>query len=176
MIRMGMPGGFGGGGGGPVIIGGPATAAAANPIARILEMRETLGLTDLQRAQLDSISEALVERQRAFQESLREEMMRAFQRDPQNAMQALQPRLVEARQQLVDALAEARAVLTPEQWSQLPTDVTEPPAIPSGLNRRGAAQRTPGGGSDGAGGGAGGGAARGGTGGQGQIRQVRPNP
>jgi hypothetical protein len=85
-------------------------------------------------------------------------MMRAFQGgNPQAAMQTLQPRLEEARQQLVDALASAEEILTEEQWGRIPPEVKDPPQItgmggPGGQGNRGEMrQRLPGGGAGGAG-------------------------
>lgn len=140
---MGAPG-RAGGAGGP---GGMMGAAMLNPVARILELRDSLALGTEQVTQLEAVSRSLEERQAALQEQIREQMMRAVQGgNPGGAMQAIQPRLEEARQQMMDALGEAEAVLTPEQWAGVPEEVKQPPRIPAGFGRQGSgAQGRPGG-------------------------------
>jgi hypothetical protein len=150
-IFISAGGGAAGGAGGGGLLG----AAILNPIDAIVRMADSLELTAEQVGQLEEVSRSLQERQAELQEALRTQMMQAFQRDPASAMQALQPRLQEAREQMLAALDEAEAILTPEQWERIPPEVKEPPQVPAGF------------GGQGRGGGAGG-RLPGGAGGQGQ--------
>jgi esterase/lipase len=115
--------------------------AAVNPIATIVTMADSLQLDSEQVTRLEAVGRELQSRQNRLQEEMMPQMMQAFQRDPQSAMQALQPRLEQARQQLIDAVAEAEKILTPEQWEQVPSEIKEPPQLPAGLG----GQRGPGG-------------------------------
>jgi hypothetical protein len=131
----GAPGGAGG--------RGPAGfAATLNPVASILTLRDTLALEPAQVQRLEAVSQDLQNRQNRLQERMMPEMQRAFMGgNPQAAMQTLQPRLEEARQMVVDALAEAEKVLSAEQWERVPAEMREVPAIPTNFG----GQRGPGG-------------------------------
>ena len=81
----------------------PAAALPSNPITAILGVRDSLGCTPDQTAQLRAIADSLEARNRLLPESLDAGLKLAAARD--NARWALE---------------RARDVLTPEQWRRLP--------------------------------------------------------
>ncbi|HEV2669975.1 MAG TPA: TonB-dependent receptor [Gemmatimonadales bacterium] len=91
----------------------PAPALPANPIAAILGLRDTLGCTPEQVAQLQQIADSLDARNHTLPVGLDASLTLAAARD--NTRWALES---------------ARAVLTPEQWSKLPEPLKSPgPAL-----------------------------------------------
>ncbi|HEX6316387.1 MAG TPA: hypothetical protein VFZ73_16065, partial [Gemmatimonadaceae bacterium] len=121
-VRGAAMGGRGGRGGGPAGLGGFATALANfNPVLQILNLRDSLNLSPEQVTKLQLVSDSL--------NAKNTEMAQAVLKDVQNAganpdMAALNARLrpvlekVQANQQA--ALRQAQAILTAEQWRQLP--------------------------------------------------------
>jgi hypothetical protein len=134
VILRGMGGGAGGGPGGLLGRGAP------NPLASILEMRDTLELTAEQVTRLEEVSRAFSDRQDRMQEEMGNELRQAFQRNPATAMQALAPRLEELRQVVAEALEEAQGILTAEQWERVPEDLRQPPSLSPGFGGRGDGQ------------------------------------
>src|SRR5881396_311681 len=91
----------------------PAPALPTNPITAILGLRDSLGCTPDQAAQLRAIADSLDARNRLLPESLDAGVQLAAARD--NARWALE---------------RARAVLTPAQWNKLPDPLKAPgPAL-----------------------------------------------
>jgi hypothetical protein len=98
-----------------------------NPVTPILELRDSLHLTAVQAAQLQRISDSLDGLNRALADSVRAEIERAGDRpDPTVSFARIRPSLTRGRDNVRDALARAREVLTPEQWGQLPEAVRSP--------------------------------------------------
>ena len=94
-------------------LGAPAPTLPSNPITAILGLRDSLGCTPDQAAQLRAIADSLDARNRLLPASLDAGVQLAAARD--NALWALE---------------RARAVLTPEQWSKLPDPLKAPgPAL-----------------------------------------------
>jgi carboxypeptidase family protein len=151
----GGPGGGGfdrGGAGGGFRLGAPATPGAApaagvasgappanpfeerfarmmpDPIAGIQSSAVLVHLTDDQSARLDTISQKFVASRDSLAKIIREEITRAGPNpDPAVLFTGLRPKLEEGRKLSEAALQQAKAVLTPEQWAQLPAEVREPP-------------------------------------------------
>ncbi|HEV2751893.1 MAG TPA: carboxypeptidase regulatory-like domain-containing protein [Gemmatimonadales bacterium] len=97
----------------PPALDRPAPPPATNPIALILGLRDTLGCTPDQVAELQRIADSLDARSRVLPEGLDASLTLAAARD--NARWALE---------------RARAVLTAEQWSRLPGALKSPePAL-----------------------------------------------
>jgi len=90
----------------------PATPPPANPITTILGLRDSLGCTPDQVAQLQAIADSLDARNRLLPESL-DAVVRAST----------------ARDNAAWALERARAALTPEQWSKVPDALKSPPLV-----------------------------------------------
>ena len=90
----------------------PATPPPANPITPILGLRDSLGCTPDQVAQLQAIADSLDARNRLLPESLDAAVRASAARD--NAAWALE---------------RARAALTPEQWGKVPDALKSPPLV-----------------------------------------------
>jgi hypothetical protein len=137
--RGGRGGGWGGGmGGAPGAApggeqggSGPAAMlerAFPNPAAQILALRDTLALAPDQVERLQVLADSLQARQEALRTEIQEQAGgRGQSADPMEIFRRLQPRLAEARQQSQQALQDAEAILTPEQWARLPAEVRNPP-------------------------------------------------
>jgi Carboxypeptidase regulatory-like domain len=160
--RGGGPGGFGGAGGvgpGRERLGGgrpgpgdrPDSAPGAdstnrfgdrlarilpNPVDRVLEYGFQLKLSEDQTARLDEASRRFAQQRDSLARDMQAEIQRAGQRpDPAVIISTLRGRLRAGRELAAGALDQARAVLTPEQWSDLPEDAKKLPEV-GGLQRR----------------------------------------
>ena len=127
----GAPGAAGATGGAP----NPATGFAdrfarflPDPIAGIQQNAVLIHLTDAQSAQLDTVSKRFVATRDSLAEVVRTEIQHAGANpDPAVLFSTLRPKIEEGRKQSDLALQAAKAILTPDQWVQLPADVREPP-------------------------------------------------
>jgi hypothetical protein len=136
-------GGFGGGGGGGGAGGGigallanptPANAAEAqsaataiaarvNPAARIIELRDSLGLDSAQVARLEVVRDTLAARYTRYLGEVRAARARLGNNvDPAVIFSTLRPQLARGRQLVEEGVAESRAILTPEQWAKVPEE------------------------------------------------------
>jgi hypothetical protein len=159
----GLGGGFGGGGGGGFRgregagggggFGAGAGAAgggdfasrfanlAPNPIRQMLELRIGLKLTDSQEVRLNRISDSLTAENAVLAKALQGELAKMGANvDPGRMMAVVRPRLEEGRKNVEKALAEAKALLTEEQWNYLPERIKSPPFLGGG---RGEGRRRP---------------------------------
>lgn len=129
-------GGLGGGGfGGPGGRGGPGGPGGQGgfdpalllervlpePISPMILLRDTLGLSDEQVARLQAIADTL----EARNDSIREQIRAAFPTGAAGAnmgeaFQRVQPQIQEGRRHIQQALTEAEAVMTREQWRRVP--------------------------------------------------------
>lgn len=103
-----------------------AAAAVMNPIAQIIQMRDTLKLTDDQVARLTLVSDTLAAKAQAVATAIRAEVQKKGAGDPQAIMATIRPHIVEGRQALTVALTGAKSILTPEQWTQVPDSIKTP--------------------------------------------------
>ena len=136
--RAGGRGGRGGVRGGSGADAGPLPAPGAdprsmlerlmpNPVAEILALRDTLGLSDEQAAALGALSDSLAAKHRALADTIAAELARSEAAAvPAAAAAALRPHLESARAHIRDALRASREVLTPAQWERLPASVRTP--------------------------------------------------
>jgi hypothetical protein len=138
-MGRGAMGGVGGGQrGGPGAQGeaGPTPRTMANPVAAIIALADSLALTPAQLERLGAVRDSLAAYQAALADTIREQQRTAGD-DRRASMQALAPRLAEARARVQAALDEAEAILTPEQWSRVPEEVrTLPRPQPRGQGPR----------------------------------------
>jgi hypothetical protein len=140
--RGGPGGGFGGGPGAIVIAGGPGgpgapgaaagdasefAAARANPIARLIELRDSLQLDSAQVVRLEPVRDSLAARFAKLAEETRALIARQGN-NPDQALvfAAIRPKLAERRTAFEAALEQARAIMTPEQWARVPEEVRNP--------------------------------------------------
>ncbi|MEO6778653.1 MAG: Spy/CpxP family protein refolding chaperone, partial [Gemmatimonadaceae bacterium] len=114
-----------------------ASAAVQNPVAQIIEMRDSLNLTDAQVAQLTIVSDTLVAKSLALGELIRAQVAKQGSGgNPMAIMSAIRPQIIEGRQSMTAALAKVQAILTPDQWKKVPTSIKTPPAL-GGIGGRG---------------------------------------
>jgi hypothetical protein len=107
-----------------------ASAAVRNPIAQIIELRDSLGLTDAQVAQLSVVSDTLVAKSLALGVVIRAEVAkRGTGANPMAIMSAIRPQIIEGRQNLTAALARVQTILTPDQWKKVPENIKSPPVF-----------------------------------------------
>jgi hypothetical protein len=104
-------------------------AAVQNPVAQIIQMRDTLKLTDDQVAKLTVISDTLAEKTKAIAAVIRTEVQKQGGTNPAAIMQVLRPHITEGRQAFTAAMTQVQTVLTPEQWAQVPQSIKNPPAL-----------------------------------------------
>jgi hypothetical protein len=141
--RGGMRGGPGGGrGGAGMRPGGPGAEdgrgfdadaildrVLPEPVGAIVALRDTLGLSDEQVERLEAISDTLKARNAPIREKLRGEFAGAERTGGMGEVFGrIGPDLNRGREHVQAAMAEAREVLTPEQWRQVP------PAIRNALS------------------------------------------
>ena len=99
-----------------------------DPIVAIQGQAVLVHLTDDQSAKLDSISKRFVAARDSIAGVIRDEITRAGPNpDPAVLFTGLRPKMEAGRKLSDAALEEAKGVLTPEQWAQLPAEVREPP-------------------------------------------------
>jgi hypothetical protein len=132
----GAPGGPGGPGGGG--IAERLVRFLSDPIQPIIEQNIAIRLTDDQLARLDVISKAFIAQRDSISAKVQKEV-EAAGRDPDRAVLFTKIRgIMEAARELqTAALEKAKAVLTAEQWAQLPETVKTPPRFgpPGGRQR-----------------------------------------
>jgi hypothetical protein len=143
-----MRGLFGGGGrGGRNGAGAQGEGAAANsedladrlqrmlpnPAAQILELKDSLALTDLQVVKLTALRDSTAARYEGIADSIRAAVTKVGDNaDPARMFAAMRPQLTKGRAMSQEVLKEAHAILTPEQWAKVPERIRNP-----GAGRRG---------------------------------------
>lgn len=119
---------------------------APNPVATIIDMKDTLKLTADQVTQLQGIADSLSAKNEAMIKTVEDELAKGTGGGELAAVfPSLQPKLQEARNNYLAAVKNAQKILTPEQWNMLPEQVRNPTLQRGpGLNRRGPGGRPPG--------------------------------
>ncbi|HSA57217.1 MAG TPA: carboxypeptidase-like regulatory domain-containing protein [Gemmatimonadaceae bacterium] len=115
-------GGRGGGAGGP---GGPAAFAATlatfNPVAQIIQIKDTLALSAEQVTRLQVVADTLNAKNTALADEVRKEAESAGANPDLAALTArLRPRLEQLQRNQQGALQAAQSILTAEQWQRVP--------------------------------------------------------
>jgi hypothetical protein len=145
---FGAGGGRGGGGGGRNGGGGPGGEGAAannedladrlqrvlpNPAAQMLELKDSLALTDSQVVRLTALRDSTASSYAVIADSIRAAVTRAGPNaDPARLFATMRPQLTKGRAISQQVLKQARAILTPEQWMKVPERIRAP-----GAGRRG---------------------------------------
>ena len=120
----GGAGGRPGGGGGGL---GALAARVPNPLAQILEMKDSLKLTDDQVIRLQVMSDTLAAVNTRLGEDVRATVAKAGNNpDMAVVFASIRPKLDEARKNLTGALKQAESVLTPDQWKLVPERIRNP--------------------------------------------------
>ena len=126
--RPGGPGGAGGPGARPA--GTPTEMLErlmVNPVAGIVAMKDTLGLTEAQVVSLQIVADSLQAKYAAVAKALTDALANPQgNTDPGSMFVQLRPRLEQVRNDMQAALREAERLLTPEQWSKVPESLKNP--------------------------------------------------
>ncbi len=140
----GGPAGGGGAGGGGV--GGLNNSRVLNPMAQVLELKDSLKLNEAQIKQVTELSDTLAARSKRTGDEIRAAVAKAGNNpDPAVVFSSIRPKLEEGRKNVSEALKALQALLTPEQWKLVPETVKSPFAGmfggPQGGTRRPGEQR-----------------------------------
>jgi hypothetical protein len=135
--------GAGGGAAGNARAAGPGSiadmAAAANPVNSILQLKDSLALTDEQVAQLKPISDSLAARNSTLGAEARKIVQDAGANPDMGALFGrMRPVLEKIQRSNADALREAERVLTSDQWAKVPERIKrgQLPGMGGGAQRR----------------------------------------
>lgn len=125
-------GGFGGPGAGGPGAGGDFMARFAtlipNPAEQILELRLGLRLDEDQVRRLTALRDSAAARNKQLGDTVQAQIARAGSRpDPARLMGLIRPLLEQGQAGLQADLKTAEAILTPEQWGQVPERIKSPP-------------------------------------------------
>lgn len=148
MIRGGggQGGGFGGFGGGAAGAGGNAAGGNAgagmlaglafNPVSAVLQLKDSLKLTEQQVAALTPLSDSIATKTSALTKEFQETMRNAGANPDMGALMGrMTGRLEQIRKDNEEAVKRLQSVLTPEQWAKVPPRVRNPARGP-GQGRR----------------------------------------
>ena len=112
-----------------------ASSAMQNPVAQIIQMRDSLNLSDAQVTQLTTVSDTLAAQALALGAQIRAEVAKQGSGNPQAIMSKIRPQIVAGRQNLTAAMAQVQKILTPDQWKKVPENIKNPPAFGGGGGR-----------------------------------------
>ena len=115
-----------------------------NPVDAIIGMKDSLGLSEDQLAQLRPIGAALTQRNDSVAKAVAAQVQSAAGANPGQVFQQLRPQLAQSTADFTATLEAIRKILTAEQWAKVPQRVKNPLA-PQGPGGRGG----PGGGGQG---------------------------
>jgi len=104
--------------------GGPSDVQ--NPIARLIRMKDTLNLTDVQVGRLTFLSDTLAAKTKSIGDSVRATAQKTGMENPRAVMEAIRPLLQQGVTAMNEAVEKAKTILTPEQWAKVPDDVKNP--------------------------------------------------
>lgn len=140
----GILGGGGRGGGGRNSGAGPGGEGAAansedladrlqrvlpNPVAQILELSDSLALTDSQVVKLTTLRDSTAATYAVIADSIRAAVTKAGPNaDPAQLFAAMRPHLTKGRAISREVLQQAQGILTPEQWAKVPEEIKAPRA------------------------------------------------
>ena len=120
-------GGPGGGAGGPGTFASRFERVLPNPITQILARKDSIALTDSQVVRLTTLRDSLDAKNKAVSDDVKSVIEKAGANpDPGALFGALRPKLDEGRANAQQAVAEAKGILTAEQWAKLPGRVKNP--------------------------------------------------
>ena len=120
-------GGPGGGAGGAGTFASRFERVLPNPITQILARKDSITLTDSQVVRLTTLRDSLDAKNKAVSDEVKSVIEKAGANpDPGALFGALRPKLDEGRANAQQAVAEAKGILTAEQWAKLPERVKNP--------------------------------------------------
>jgi len=103
----------------------------ANPLLVLLDLKDILRFTQEQVGAIERASTALQEKLNARRETLGSRFDGVAPADQARVFQEIQPGIEEGRGEIRAALREAEAILTAEQWGQVPAAVRDPFVAPA---------------------------------------------
>jgi hypothetical protein len=135
-------GGGPGGAGGP---GGFATALANfNPVSQIVQMKDTLHLTEEQVSKLQAVADSLNTKNTALAQEVRKDVESAGANPDMAALQArMRGPLEKLQQNQQNAIKAAEKILTSEQWAKVPNRIKNGRGFGPGRNGGPGAPRRP---------------------------------
>ena len=141
------PGGGGGGGrdgargagaaGGAGDFSNRFASLIPNPIKEILDLKLGLRITDEQESRLKIVSDTVAAQNEALAKTLQAEIAKmGANADGARMMVVIRPKMEEAQKHRQAAIDAAKAILTPEQWNQVPDRIKSPRNFGGGGQRR----------------------------------------
>lgn len=104
-----------------------------NPASQILELKDSLALTDSQVVKLTALRDSTAASYAAIADSIRAAVTKAGSNaDPARLFATMRPHLAKGRAISREVLQQAQSILTPEQWAKVPERIRAP-----GAGRRG---------------------------------------
>ena len=98
-----------------------------NPAAQILELKDSLALTDTQVVKLTALRDSTAAKYEGIADSIRAAVAKVgANADPARMFAAMRPQLTRGRAMSREVLEEAHAILTPEQWAKVPERIRTP--------------------------------------------------
>ncbi|MGH7711323.1 MAG: carboxypeptidase regulatory-like domain-containing protein [Gemmatimonadaceae bacterium] len=136
----GFPGGLGGAGGGARAMGPEGIAdmaAVANPVNALIQLKDSLALTEEQLAKLKPLSDSLAARNATLGAEARKVVQDAGANPDMGAMFArIRPILEKIQKSNVDAMRDVEKVLTSDQWAKVPERIKRGQMPGMGQQRR----------------------------------------
>jgi len=98
-----------------------------NPAAQLLELKDSLALTDSQVVRLTALRDSTAASYSAIADSIRDAVTKAGPNpDPARLFATMRPQLGKGRAISRDVLQQAQSILTPEQWAKVPERIKAP--------------------------------------------------
>ena len=108
-------------------------SSASFRISQILELKDSLALTDAQLAKLTALRDSTAATYAVIADSIRAAVAKAgANADPARLFATMRPHLTKGRAIAREVLQQAQSILTPEQWAKVPERIRAP-----GGSRRG---------------------------------------
>ena len=114
------------GGGSTLDVKAIISRVAPNPVQGIVDLKDSLKLTPKQLLALGLIADSLNTKNDTLAASLQREVDKTKGGDLMTLFPILRPKLQEARNNYLAAIKSAQAVLTPDQWKQVPEELRNP--------------------------------------------------
>jgi hypothetical protein len=111
---------------GPLDVRAAINRVAPNPVATLLELRDSLALTAEQVERLTQLRDSLAARNDSLVALATDQAARTGGADAAATFAALRPTLEAAREGYLATLDAVRGVLTPDQWAKLPEELRTP--------------------------------------------------
>jgi hypothetical protein len=109
-----------------------------NPAAQLLELKDSLALTDSQVVKLTALRDSTAAAYAVVADSIRAAVTKAGPNaDPSRLFATMRPQLTKGRAMSREIVTKAQAILTPEQWAKVPERIKTPGGARRGQGRGG---------------------------------------